>query len=335
MRPGIVGDGKVTSPWTGSLCRRLALWIFHPDQQPLLRLAVSEVQQRRSFIRSQVRNAGFHNRRFLALDDPSGTLRFRVDHTFDGLTLIGFRVGHGPGDDTFFANGQLQENCRCRSGRLSVLGHRKHSQREPLGVVRRFRCTGGNRLRLLGIFLRRRYLLVPIIDRVAFVIHIVSITVNHRIVPCAWKPASDQRPRRPAVGAIPTPPRPVGVVLPEVVSRVVVVKLIANFVTTFVAIIDQLRSVFDTVRSIAYSVVSTVGAVINPVTGEIGTIVDIVRAVITAVTGEIGTIVHVVRAIASAIRALERLWIVQECRRCSACGNASCGTGSSAGTGSC
>jgi hypothetical protein len=84
------GGRRIAScPWESSaflFCCRLR--VFYVQEQPLLGLAIGEMDQRAGFILGHVRQAGLHDGRVLSGNGERGALTFLVDHALHrfGLT---------------------------------------------------------------------------------------------------------------------------------------------------------------------------------------------------------------------------------------------------------
>ncbi len=98
------------------------------QHQPLLRLAVGEVDQHARFVLGQIRETGFQNRRVLARNCHRGTLTLFVNHPLDRFELSCRFVLIRAGDDPLFADRQLQEHIRNSVGN-AVLRQGEHAQR--------------------------------------------------------------------------------------------------------------------------------------------------------------------------------------------------------------
>ena len=86
--------------------------------EPLLRLAIGKVEQRRGGILREVGDSCFHDGPLLARDDPGDALALLLGHPFQRLHLVCCRVLERAGDDTFFANSELHEEGRLHAGGL-------------------------------------------------------------------------------------------------------------------------------------------------------------------------------------------------------------------------
>ena len=84
--------------------------------EPLLRLAIGKVEQRRGGILREVGDSCFHDGPLLARDDPGDALALLLGHPFQRLHLVCCRVLERAGDDTFFANSELHEEGRLHAG---------------------------------------------------------------------------------------------------------------------------------------------------------------------------------------------------------------------------
>lgn len=277
-----------------------ALWFFQSNHEPLLRLAVFEVQQCRCVIFGEVVDAGFHNRPALVHNSPGRSLAFLIDRSFDFGRITGCRILDGTGNDPFFADGKLQEDRRLRSAGLAVLSECKDSQRHPLDVLRLdFRDTGRDGLCLFSVFVGGRDRLAFLIDRVTFVVHTGSIVIVDRltVIEPSYHPTCDcgrGGPFPPVVGMIVPAPVP-AVCSPEAttISRQMgrmTSEVVANFIPAIqtillvlLTVIDAVSAVVDTIVQPVTAICLTVAPVVLPVTNPVTTITLPISAVVLSI----------------------------------------------------
>ena len=109
----------------------LSFWFFEPHQQPLLGLAVLEVDEHREGVLGQVRQPGLDDRPRLAFDAPGDALAFLVDHSLDRLVVAGRHVRERAGDDALFIDRELQKERRIGAGGFAILRGDENAQRHP------------------------------------------------------------------------------------------------------------------------------------------------------------------------------------------------------------
>ena len=146
----------------------LLLWFRYAHHQPLLRLAIGEMDEGWRRILGEVLQPGLHDRTLLIGDRPGDSLALFVGHSFDCLHFARQRIFERPRDDALLADGQLQvEGWRSACG-LAVLRQSKDAERQPIGAIRRFGWrTAGDGSRLISVFLGGGDGLVAVVNLIA------------------------------------------------------------------------------------------------------------------------------------------------------------------------
>ena len=98
-------------------------------------------------------------------------------------------------------------------------------------------ALAGDLFGLLRVLLGRGDGLIPVVDRIVLVVHIVAVGVGDGFAPAVADPAGDRAPRGPTIGTGDAPGSPAGIVRPEVEPGMVVPDLIADFVAPFDAVV--------------------------------------------------------------------------------------------------
>jgi hypothetical protein len=110
------------------------------------------------------------------------------------------------------------------------------------------RRRSGNVLGLLGVFLCRGDRLIAGVDLVARIVNVFAVIVGRWFAAVA-APGSDRSPSRPCERARDGPCSPSRILLPEI-ARIVLIKLIADFVAPLVAVSLPITTVFNSIGPI-------------------------------------------------------------------------------------
>ncbi len=114
------------------LGRAALLGLVEANHQPLLRRAIGEVDEGGCRILGQISHAGFHDGELLSFGHPSGALGFLINHAFDLMGRVGFRVLERAGDDALFAHGELQVHGGVSIRGLAIGRDGVNAERHPI-----------------------------------------------------------------------------------------------------------------------------------------------------------------------------------------------------------